>query len=87
MSRLQTTFSSNVSCNKPLLSRNDVSVRVWNRLVNHFHRETFTIEEVANLKEYDFLMMDGIGKKSYLQIIDLITAAGYPAYSFKPYIW
>ena len=65
------------------LNKSDVSIRNWNRLVKKFGTTRIAIKSIADLSYQDFMQMEGIGNKSFVQLNDLIVAAGFPAYNFE----
>lgn len=65
------------------LNKSDVSVRNWNRLVKKFGTTRIAIKSIADLSYQDFMQMEGIGYKSFIQLNDLIVAAGFEPYNFE----
>ena len=65
-----------------MLKQSEVSIRAWNRLMKHFGRKNINFDELAEITKKEFLQMDGIGRKSFYQLDDLIRSAGYLGYNF-----
>lgn len=65
------------------LNKSDVSIRNWNRLVKKFGTTRIAIKSIADLSYQDFMQMEGIGHKSFVQLNDLIVSAGFQGYNFE----